>query len=81
MRDFVTFLEEVKAGMGKENLVVKTAFNPVKNAIVVDSHIKKQKQSQRKVCKRSDERCREDSECCSGTCHRSIAVELWPYCL
>ena len=70
-RDFVTFLDKVKAAMGKENLVIKTRFNPVKNAMVVDSHIKNQKQSQRKDCKSVGEKCKEDSDCCLGRpCNR-----------
>ena len=39
------FTDAAKAEMGENNLVVKTKFNPAKNAIVVDSHIKIPKQS------------------------------------
>ena len=41
---FTHIADNVAEGIEKENLVVKTMFNPVKNAIVVDSHIKGPKQ-------------------------------------
>ena len=50
--------------MEEQNLVVKTQFNPVKNAIVVDSHIKSPKQSKGKVCKPAGQKCEHDHECC-----------------
>ena len=59
-------IDNVAAGIGKENLVVKTQFNPVKNAIVADSHIKSQKQSQGKGCKPVGQRCDHDDECCDN---------------
>ena len=43
------FADAAKTGMEKSNLVVKTKFNPAKNAIVVDSHIKSPKPFGRKV--------------------------------
>ena len=60
--------------MGKENLVVKTIFNPAKHAIVVDSHIKGPKQLRGVVCKPGGEDCNDDdSECCSDWCYFSNA--------
>ena len=52
--------------MEEQNLVVKTRFNPVKNAIVVDSHIKSPKQSQGKVCRPVGQECEHDHECCDN---------------
>ena len=55
-----------KERIGKENLVVKTQFNSVKNALVVDSHIKSPKQSQGKVCKPLEQECEHNYECCDN---------------
>ena len=58
--------DNVAAGIGEEKLVVKTMFNPVKNAMVVDSHIKAPKQSQGKVCRRVGQECDHDHKCCDN---------------
>ena len=53
-----------KERIGKENIIVKTMFNPAKNALVVDSHIQGSKRFPGKVCKPVGQECEHDHECC-----------------
>ena len=75
---FQFFAGQVRIGMEEKNLVVKTHINPVKNAMVVDSHIKSPKQPKGKVCKRVGQDCEHHHECCDyHICSKNLGKICW----